>query len=83
MSAMPHIEPDEDVMVQLDRAHKGYEAAVRAYNADIAEANRQLAQKHNPFLWTAQSVLYEAMGKAAFAGFSPADMAQTMGCSDH
>jgi hypothetical protein len=83
MSALPSIEPDADVLIQLDLAHKGYNAAVRAYEADIAEAERRLAAKHNPFLHTAQSVLYEAMGKAGFAGFSPADIAQTMGCSNH
>jgi len=83
MSTMPHIEPDEDALLQLDRAHKAYNAAVRDYQADIAESDRRLAAKHNPFLWTAQSVLYEAMGKAAFAGFSPADLVQTMGCDQH
>lgn len=83
MSALPDITPDEDVMVQLDRAHKSYNEAVRAYNVDIAESDRRLAAKHLPFLHTAQSVLYEAMGKAGFAGFSPADIVQTMGCDQH
>lgn len=83
MSAMPEITPDDDVLLKLDRAHKGYEQALRDYNADVARENERLSAKHNPFIWSAQSVLYEAMANATFAGFSPDDLVQTMGCRNH
>jgi hypothetical protein len=83
MSALPSIAPDAEALLKLDLAHKGYEQAMRTYREDVARENERLAAKHNAFIWTAQSVLYEAMGNAALAGFSPAEMVQTMGCSDH
>lgn len=83
MSAMPEITPDDDVLVKLDRAHKAYEATLRSYQDDLDKESARLAAKHNPFIWSAQSVLYEAMGAAGFAGFSPAEMVKTMGCSQH
>lgn len=83
MSAMPEITPDDDVLVKLDRAHRAYEGAVALYQADVDKANKELAAKHNPFIWAAHSVLYEAMGNAALAGFEPRDLARTMGCADH
>lgn len=75
--------PDDDVLVKLDRAHKGFEGAVAAYQADMEKAHRQVVAKHNPFLWTAESVLYEAMAKAAFAGFTNEEMSKAIGCSAH
>lgn len=83
MSAFPEITPDDDVLVKLDRAHRAYEESLRLYSADVEKANKELAAKHNPFLWAAQSVLYEAMGNAALAGFEPKDLARTMGCANH
>jgi len=83
MSAMPDFPQGEDALLKLDLAHKGYEQAMRTYREDVARENERLAAKHNAFIWAAQSVLYEAMGNAALAGFSPAEMVQTMNCSDH
>lgn len=83
MSAMPEITPDDDVLLKLDRAHKAYEEALRLYSADVEKATAELAAKHNPFIWAANSVLYEAMGNAALAGFEPRDLAKAMGCANH
>lgn len=83
MSTIPPYPQDEDALLKLDRAHKAYELAVQAYQQDIDAETARLAAKHNPFIWAAHSVLYEAMGNAALAGFSPADLAKTMGCANH
>lgn len=83
MSTIPPYPQDDGELLKLDRAHKAYELALQAYNEDVQKENERLAAKHNPFIWAAQSVLYEAMGNAALAGFSPAEMVQTMGCRNH
>lgn len=83
MSAIPPYPQEDGELIKLDRAHTGYEKALAAYRDDLAQEKIRLAAKHNPFIWAAQSVLYEAMGNAALAGFSPADMVQTMGCDNH
>jgi hypothetical protein len=44
---------------------------------------QDLANKHNPFIWAAQSLLYEAMGNAGMAGFSQEQLDQIMGCQGH
>lgn len=78
MSAMPEITPDDDVLVKLDRAYHALKGATAAYDAERARVLEELDRKHNPFLWAAQSVLYEAMGNAAMAGFSEADLCKVM-----
>jgi hypothetical protein len=78
MSAMPHIIPDDDLLLKVDRAHKALEGATKAYDAERARVLLELDQKHNPFIWAAQSVLYEAMGNAALAGFTEDDLCKVM-----
>jgi hypothetical protein len=78
MSAMPHIIPDDDLLLKVDRAHKALMGATEAYNVERAKVFRDLDAKHNPFIWAAQSVLYEAMGNAALAGFTEDDLCKVM-----
>lgn len=74
---------DENALLNVDRAHQ----AVEKIQVEIVEAVRQaqikVYEKYNPILFESQSVLYEAMAKAAQAGFSYEEMAQTMQCSNH
>lgn len=83
MSAMPEYVPDNDVLIKLDLAHKALNRVNAEYIAEYERMCKELEDKHNPFIWTAQSVLYEAMGKAGLAGFSHEDMAKVMGCRSH
>jgi hypothetical protein len=44
---------------------------------------KDIEMKHNPFIFAAESVVYEAMGNAAMNGFSREEMYQAMGCAGH
>lgn len=83
MSEMPDFPADNEALVKLTLAHQSYEQALKDYDDEIKKAYEQVGLKHNPFIWAAQSVLYEAMGNAALAGFSPAQLGQVMGCRNH
>lgn len=83
MSSMPDYPRDEDALIKVDRAHKALDGAVANMQADIDKAILGVEVRHNPFIWTAQSVLYEAMSNAALCGFSRAETEEVMGCQQH
>jgi hypothetical protein len=83
MSTMPMYPQDENALVKLDRAHKALDLANGSYADDVNRAMEELDKKHSPFIYAAQSVLYEAMGNAAMAGFSHAEMTDVMDCEGH
>jgi hypothetical protein len=74
---------DENVLLNLDRAHKAFEKVQAEYGEAMDAARVKVTEQYNPLFYEAQSVLYEAMGKASKAGFSDAQMAQTMQCGVH
>lgn len=74
---------DEQSLLKVDLAHKALHSAVETYRAELQEAMDRIERKHNPFIFAAQSVLYEAMGNAALNGFSEPEMQQAMGCAGH
>ena len=80
---MPHIESDPNTMLELDQAHKAYEKVQLEIETAVAAANRRINEEFTPILYTAKSVLYEAMGKAAQAGFTLTQMYEVMDCDSH
>lgn len=74
---------DENALLNVDRAHKAVEKTSRELEEALLAAQRKVYEQFSPLLFECQSVLYEAMGKAARAGFSYEDMAKTMGCANH
>lgn len=83
MSTLPHIEADPNTLLQVDLAHKAYEKIQREIAAAIKVANEKINEEFTPVLFTAQSVLYEAMGKAASAGFTYKQLCDVMECDGH
>lgn len=80
---MPEFPADEQSLLKVDLAHKAVHDAVAAYRAELQAEMERIERKHNPFIFAAQSVLYEAMGNAALNGFSEPEMQQAMGCGSH
>jgi hypothetical protein len=74
---------DENALLNLDRAHKAFEKVQTEFSEALEAARRKTIEQHNPIFYEAQSVLYEAMGKASRAGFSDSEMAQAMQCGSH
>jgi len=84
MSTMPaYPSADEQSLTKLDLAHKGLHGAIQAYQDELDKAMKDIEMKHNPFIFAAESVVYEAMGNAALNGFSREEMYQAMGCAGH
>jgi hypothetical protein len=80
---LPPYPVDEESLLKVDLAHKALHKSVEAYRQELQEAMDRIERKHNPFIFTAQSVLYEAMANAAMSGFSETEMQQAMGCAGH
>ena len=74
---------DDNALLKLDQAHKGLDKVNESYTADLDRAIAEVDAKHAPFIYAAQSVLYEAMGNAAMAGFSRDQMVAVMDCAGH
>lgn len=74
---------DENALLHLDRAHTAFEKVQKEYVEALDAARLKVTEQYNPLFYEAQSVLYEAMGKAAKAGFSDNEMAKTMQCGAH
>ena len=83
MSKLPPYPTDAESLVKVDLAHKALHGAVEAYRTELQEAMDRIERKHNPFIFTAQSVLYEAMANSAHSGCSEDEMRQVMGCAGH
>lgn len=83
MSTLPPIQSDPNVLVQLDLAHKAYEKVQQEIADALNEANRKITEQFNPIYYAAQSVLYEAMGKATQDGFTHRQLCDVMGCDGH
>lgn len=83
MSTLPYIEHDSNALLNVDRAHKALDKVQDEIRAAIEKATADINTKFNPVTFTAQSVLYEAMGKAAEAGFTYQQLCDTMDCDSH
>lgn len=83
MSDMPSFPQDENALIKLTRAHEALDKAQNSYADDLNRAMDEIDQKHSPFIYAAQSVLYEAMGNAAMAGFTKEQMVDVMACEGH
>jgi hypothetical protein len=83
MSVMPQFPLDNDSLLKVDRAHRALELTLRSQSDELDAEVARIAQKHNPFIYAAQSVLYEAMGNASLAGFSSEEMQRVMDCDYH
>lgn len=74
---------DENALLNLDRAHNAYEKVENEIVEALSEAQMKVYERFNPILFESRSVLYEAMGKAAKAGFTYAQLRETMNCDNH
>jgi hypothetical protein len=83
MSALPEYPRDPEALIKLDRAHKALDAAVLSMQADIDKTLQEVELRHNPFIWTAQSVLYEALANASLCGFTREETEEIMDCDRH
>jgi hypothetical protein len=83
MSTLPHLDADPNSLLQVDLAHKAYEKVQVEIAAAVRAANLKINEQFSPVLFTAQSVLYEAMGKAAAAGFTYKQLCDVMDCDGH
>ena len=84
MSTMPPFPvEDTEALVKLSDAHRAVHLVNQQYKDEIDAAIRAVELKHSPFLYAAQSVLYEAMRNAALQGFDTDELNQAMGCAGH
>jgi hypothetical protein len=84
MSTMPPFPiEDTDALVKLSKAHESVHLVNKQFADDREAAIKAVEQKHAPFLYAAQSVLYEAMRNASLQGFDTEELQQAMGCSSH
>ena len=74
---------DANAMLNVDRAHKAVEKVNDEIDAAVERAIADINAKYSPIALMAQSVLYEAMGKAAEAGFTRRQMVEVMDCDSH
>ena len=81
MPAFPVEDPES--LLKLSNAHQALHLVNEQYRADLDAAVRAVDLKHSPFIYAAQSVLYEAMRNASLNGFDADQMQVVMGCSGH
>ena len=74
---------DANAMLDVDRAHKAVEKINAEIDAAVDAAIIAVNAKYSPVAFTATSVLYEAMGRAAEAGFTRQQMHEVMDCDLH
>jgi len=74
---------DENALLNVDRAHRAVEKINDEIDAAVQAAIDGINAKYAPISYQATSVLYEAMGKAAEAGFTRVQMAEVMQCDSH
>lgn len=74
---------DEDVLLNVDRAHKALEKVNDEIGEAVEEATAKINAEYSPICFAAQSVLYEAMSKAASQGFTYRELAEVMQCDGH
>ena len=80
---MPDYPVDNECLVKVDKAHKALHLVNDQYRTEMDAAVRAVELKHTPFIYAAQSVLYEALGNAALNGFDTDELRQLMGCGTH
>jgi hypothetical protein len=74
---------DENALLNVDRAHKALDKINDEIDTAVQQAIDGINAKYSPVSFAATSVLYEAMGKAAEAGFTRAQMYEVMQCDAH
>lgn len=74
---------DVNAMLDVDRAHKAVEKLNNEIDAAVVKAIEDINARYSPICFMATSVLYEAMGRAAEAGFTRAQMHEVMDCDAH
>jgi len=73
----------EDALLNVDRAHKALEKINDEIDAAVQAATQRITSEFAPIDFAARSVLYEAMSKAAEAGFTYQQLCEVMGCDHH
>lgn len=80
---MPEYPLSSTALLDVDRAHKALEKINDEIDAAVIAATAKINGEYTPIMFAAQSVLYEAMGKAAEAGFTYQQLRDTMDCDAH
>lgn len=70
-------------LLNVDKAHQALEKINAEIDAAIQAATQKITATYAPIDFAARSVLYEAMGKAAEAGFTYHQLCEVMGCDGH
>lgn len=80
---LPEYPLSATALLDVDRAHRALEKINDEIDAAVLAATTAINIKYTPIMYASQSVLYEAMGKAAEAGFTRAQMYEVMQCDSH
>lgn len=80
---MPDYPVSNTALIDVDRAHKALDKIQAELHAACDAATTRIANDFNPIIFASQSVLYEAMGKAAAAGFTYDQLREVMDCDGH
>lgn len=84
MSTLPPFPiEDTEALVKLSNAHDAVHLVNKQFAEEREAAIKAVEQRHAPFIYAAQSVLYEAMRNAALQGFDTEELHQAMGCTSH
>lgn len=84
MSKMPAFPvEDPESLLKLSNAHQAFHLVNQQYREDLDAAIKAVDLKHSPFIYAAQSVLYESMRNASLNGFDTEQMQVVMGCGAH
>jgi len=72
-----------DTLLNVDMAHKAVEKINAEISAAVEAATAKINAEYTPLVFESQSVLYEAMAKAAAAGFTYRQLNDVMDCDGH
>lgn len=80
---MPEWPRSDTALIDVDRAHKALEQVNDEIDAAVGAATAKINAAYTPISFAAQSALYDAMSKAASAGFTYQQLREVMDCDGH
>jgi hypothetical protein len=82
-NGMPEYPLHSTALIDVDRAHKAVEKINDEIDAATKAAVAKINAEFSPIVFESQSVLYEAMSKAARVGFTYKELRDAMDCDNH
>jgi len=73
----------KDLLIKVDLAHRALEKINAEIDEAVAQATAKINAEYTPIVFESQSVLYEAMAKAAAIGFTYRELNKVMDCNSH